>query len=134
MEGLRGHTSGYAIPTFVVDAPGGGGKIPVTPNYLISQSEHKVVLRNFEGFISTYEEPLEYHNHNPSTCDYCHEKRSEFGQSGVLGLLEGESISIKPAQFDETHARSSEPHRLSQDPSTGSPIAFNKVIRTNSKP
>src|SRR6478752_6524772 len=43
MEGLRGHTSGYAVPTYVIDAPGGGGKIPVMPNYLISYSDHKVV-------------------------------------------------------------------------------------------
>ena len=49
IEGLRGHTSGYAIPTYVVDAPGGGGKIPVMPQYLISQAPGKVVLRNFEG-------------------------------------------------------------------------------------
>ncbi|MBL3199216.1 lysine 2,3-aminomutase, partial [Klebsiella pneumoniae] len=46
IEGLRGHTSGYAVPTFVVDAPGGGGKIALQPNYLISQSADKVVLRN----------------------------------------------------------------------------------------
>ena len=49
IEGLRGHTSGYAVPTFVVDAPGGGGKIPVMPNYLISESPTKVILRNYEG-------------------------------------------------------------------------------------
>ena len=60
IEGLRGHTSGYAVPTYVIDAPGGGGKIPVMPNYLISYSDHKVVLRNYEGYITTYEEPLEY--------------------------------------------------------------------------
>ncbi|HEY8799834.1 MAG TPA: lysine 2,3-aminomutase, partial [Candidatus Limnocylindrales bacterium] len=60
MEGLRGHTSGYAVPTFVIDAPGGGGKIPVMPNYLISYSDHKVVLRNYEGYITTYEEPPTY--------------------------------------------------------------------------
>ena len=64
IEGLRGHTSGYAVPTFVVDAPGGGGKIPVGPNYLISQSDHKIVLRNFEGFITTYEEPETYQKHD----------------------------------------------------------------------
>src|SRR5574341_609627 len=58
MEGLRGHTSGYAVPTYVIDAPGGGGKIPVMPNYLISYSDHKVVLRNYEGYITTYEEPI----------------------------------------------------------------------------
>ena len=45
IEGLRGHTSGYAVPTYVIDSPGGGGKIPVMPNYLISYSDHKVVLR-----------------------------------------------------------------------------------------
>jgi len=56
IESLRGHTSGYAVPTFVVDAPGGGGKIPVQPNYLISQSEGKVVLRNFEGRVAVYHE------------------------------------------------------------------------------
>ena len=59
IEGLRGHTSGYAVPTYVIDAPGGGGKIPVMPNYLISYSDHKVVLRNYEGYITTYEEPLD---------------------------------------------------------------------------
>ena len=64
MEGLRGHTSGYAMPTYVIDAPGGGGKIPVMPNYLISYSDHKVVLRNYEGYITTYEEPLEYKQHD----------------------------------------------------------------------
>jgi KamA family protein len=52
IEGLRGHTSGFAVPTFVVDAPGGGGKIPVMPNYHISSSDHKFVLRNYEGFIT----------------------------------------------------------------------------------
>ena len=54
MEALRGHTSGYCIPTFVVDAPGGGGKTPVMPNYLISETPRKVILRNFEGVITSY--------------------------------------------------------------------------------
>ena len=52
--------SGYAVPTFVVDAPGGGGKIALQPNYLISQSPEKVVLRNFEGVITSYPEPENY--------------------------------------------------------------------------
>ena len=69
IEGLRGHTSGYAVPTFVVDAPGGGGKIPVMPQYLISQAPGKVVLRNFEGKIATYYEP-EHYDHN-CRCDQC---------------------------------------------------------------
>lgn len=57
IEELRGHTTGYAIPTFVVDAPGGGGKIPVAPTYLLSQAKGKVVLRNYENKIFTYTEP-----------------------------------------------------------------------------
>ncbi|MGB3223402.1 MAG: lysine 2,3-aminomutase [Desulforhopalus sp.] len=60
MESLIGHTSGFSIPTYVVDAPGGGGKIPLTPNYLISLSTNKVVLRNYEGVITTYKEPDSY--------------------------------------------------------------------------
>jgi lysine 2,3-aminomutase len=60
MEGLRGHTSGYAVPTYVVDAPGGGGKIPVAPQYLISQGVNKTVLRNYEGDITVYQEPEGY--------------------------------------------------------------------------
>src|SRR5574341_2054943 len=59
IEHLRGHTSGYAVPTYCIDAPGGGGKIPVMPEYVISQGPGKVVLRNYEGFITTYTEPDE---------------------------------------------------------------------------
>ncbi|MCM8778461.1 MAG: lysine 2,3-aminomutase [Candidatus Omnitrophica bacterium] len=54
MEKLRGHTTGYAVPTYVVDAPGGGGKIPVAPNYVISQAKGQFILRNYEGKIFTY--------------------------------------------------------------------------------
>jgi lysine 2,3-aminomutase len=57
IEKLRGHTTGYAVPTYVVDAPGGGGKIPVEPVYLISRGKGKVVLRNYEGNMFEYPEP-----------------------------------------------------------------------------
>jgi lysine 2,3-aminomutase len=57
IEALRGHTSGMAVPTFVVDAPGGGGKIPVMPNYVISRSRDTIILRNYEGMITPYKEP-----------------------------------------------------------------------------
>ena len=103
MEGLRGHTSGYAVPTFVIDAPGGGGKIPVMPNYLISYSDHKVVLRNYEGYITTYEEPPTYERHDEAACAYCQRQRSEPGQSGVLGLLQGERMWIEPKGFEDVH-------------------------------
>ena len=89
MEGLRGHTSGYAVPTYVIDAPGGGGKIPVMPNYLISYSDHKVVLRNYEGYITTYEEPENYQKHDSAACAYCQHERPEPGQSGILGPARG---------------------------------------------
>lgn len=62
IESLRGHTSGLAIPTYVVDAPGGGGKIPVMPNYIVTWSTNKVILRNYEGIITTYREPDSYDN------------------------------------------------------------------------
>ncbi len=54
MEKLRGHTSGYAVPTYVIDGPGGGGKIPVNPSYILSQAKGKYVLRNYKGKIYTY--------------------------------------------------------------------------------
>ncbi len=66
LESLIGHTSGFCVPTYVIDAPGGGGKIPVMPNYLISWSTNKVVLRNYEGVITTYKEPDSY---EPVFCD-----------------------------------------------------------------
>ena len=124
IEGLRGHTSGFAVPTFVVDAPGGGGKIPVMPNYLISSSDHKVVLRNYEGFISTYEEPLDYQAHDPQTCEYCRHPHIESGQTGVSGLLEGKGMTIKPQGFDNTHMRSGETHRLRMDGGKWKPLGI----------
>ena len=106
MEGLRGHTSGYAVPTFVVDAPGGGGKIPINPQYLISHGSKRVVLRNYEGYISTYEEPAHY---DPDLIykmqPHAHRKEAEEQQSGVSGLLQGEAKSIKPEGFDQIHQR-----------------------------
>ncbi len=59
MEGLRGHTSGYAVPQYVIDAPGGGGKIPINPEYIVQRDEKKVVLRNYEGKEYVYPEPQE---------------------------------------------------------------------------
>jgi lysine 2,3-aminomutase len=124
IEGLRGHTSGYAVPTFVVDAPGGGGKIPVQPNYLISSMDHKVALRNYEGYVTAYEEPVQYQPHDPKTCKYCQAKRSEVGQQGVLGLLEGDSMFIKPEGFDELHNRGGGVHRLRMDSSKWQPLGI----------
>jgi len=93
IEALRGHTSGFAVPTFVVDAPGGGGKIPVMPNYVISQSHNKVILRNFEGVITTYAEPDGYKR--SCRCDVCTgKKKAEL--IGVAGLENGQRLSLEP--------------------------------------
>jgi lysine 2,3-aminomutase len=56
MEGLRGHTTGYAVPQYVIDAPGGGGKVPVSPEYVLSRNADRVVFRNYEGRIFEYPE------------------------------------------------------------------------------
>jgi lysine 2,3-aminomutase len=112
MEGLRGHTSGYAVPTYVVDAPGGGGKIPVAPNYLLAQSPDKVVLRNFEGFITTYTEPDDYDPREIEHLEGQVERRPEPGQEGVLGLLQGQRMFIEPEGFEQIHARGGAEHRL----------------------
>lgn len=55
MEGLRGHMSGLGVPTYVIDAPHGGGKIPLMPNYLVSMSDDAAVLRNYEGLLIRYQ-------------------------------------------------------------------------------
>ena len=92
IEGLRGHTSGYAVPTFVVDAPGGGGKTPVMPNYVISQSPRKVILRNFEGVITTYTEPENYVDE--CHCIDCQNKKQI--DEGVCSLLETDRVALEP--------------------------------------
>ncbi len=112
MEGLRGHTSGYSIPAYVVDAPGGGGKIPIMPNYVLAQAPGKVVLRNFEGFITTYEEPIDYDPHEIKHLESQIERRPEPGQEGLLELLEGERLTIEPQGFDVVRARGGKEHRL----------------------
>ena len=95
IENLRGHTSGYAVPTFVVDAPGGGGKTPVMPQYVISQSPDKVILRNFEGVITTYTEPREYYE--DCHCEACEAKRRV--DEGVASLLETDRMALEPSHL-----------------------------------
>ncbi len=121
IEGLRGHTSGYAIPTFVVDAPGGGGKIPVMPQYLISQAPGKVILRNYEGFITTYAEPNDYTGHTAARPE--HDRPNyEAGQEGVYGLLADREASIKPEGYDTRHAHHGE---VKWDPTPNIPVVTN---------
>ncbi|MCS0672086.1 lysine 2,3-aminomutase [Cytobacillus firmus] len=118
IEGLRGHTSGYAVPTFVVDAPGGGGKISLQPNYLISQSADKVVLRNFEGVITTYPEPENYvpgraEGYFKEVYPEMDEKRSNVG---IAALMNDQQFNLVPeglARLDRREKYESDPSHSS---------------------
>jgi len=102
IEYLRGHTTGMAQPLFIVDAPGGGGKIPVGPNYVLSQSDRKLILRNYEGVLTVYTEPDDdisrpqelYHWE-----EYTARQRS-LSREGLIKLFEGDLISLEPAHLD----------------------------------
>lgn len=92
IEGLRGHTSGFCVPTFVIDAPGGGGKIPAMPNYIISQGYERIILRNYEGVITTYAEPEHY------SFNQTHDEK-DVQLDGVAGLLNGQKLTIEPKEL-----------------------------------
>jgi lysine 2,3-aminomutase len=113
MESLRGHTSGFAVPTYVIDAPEGGGKVPILPNYLISMSDSKVIVRNYEGFIATYAQPTDYQSHDPATCSFCLARRSEGDQEGVAGLLANHARIITPEGWHGLHQRDAAAQMLS---------------------
>jgi lysine 2,3-aminomutase len=95
IENLRGHTSGLAVPTFVIDAPGGGGKTPVMPNYVITSNEKRVVLRNYEGVITTYDEP-HFYEEDCGKCTICREHPELRPSCGVARLLEGDEKVLEP--------------------------------------
>ncbi|MCP3965368.1 MAG: lysine 2,3-aminomutase [Lentisphaerae bacterium] len=113
LESLIGHTSGFCVPTYVIDAPGGGGKIPVMPNYLISWSTNKVVLRNYEGVITTYQEPNNYENlccdRKCTECDLelALEDADERKSLGIEMLLSDydEAISLVPEENSRLERR-----------------------------
>jgi lysine 2,3-aminomutase len=113
MESLIGHTSGLAVPTYVIDAPGGGGKVPVMPNYLISWSTNKVVLRNYEGVITTYQEPDSYEprfcDRNCAKCDLQLklEGAEEYRAVGIEALLADydNTISLTPRNLERMKRR-----------------------------
>ncbi len=106
MESLIGHTSGLCVPRYAIDVPGGGGKVPVIPNYLISWSPRRVVLRNYEGLITAYDEPSSY-NETICTmqCESCvmhlsSEDADNMELKGVEKLLAEteKSISLVPRE------------------------------------
>ena len=108
MEYLRGRLSGLAIPAYVVDAPHGGGKIPVLPNYVVSVSPTHTVLRNFEGMLVNYPEPRSVHYAPPSA-----EVAEKAG--GVWELAAGRNSVLVPensGRHRRRAARASDPGPL----------------------
>jgi lysine 2,3-aminomutase len=93
MEGLRGHMSGLGIPTYVVDSPHGGGKIPLMPNYLVSASDDAVVLRNYEGMLVRYQA-----EDKPATVQ-------STASRGVSSLLQGTKSALVPENSERMARR-----------------------------
>jgi lysine 2,3-aminomutase len=93
MEGLRGHMSGLGIPTYVVDSPHGGGKIPVMPNYVITASDDAVVLRNYEGMLIRYQA-----EDRPNTVQPTQTR-------GVSALLQGTKSALIPENSERMARR-----------------------------
>lgn len=115
IESLVGHTSGFAVPTYVVDAPHGGGKIPVMPNYMLSSAPDRVILRNFEGVICTYIEPDSYDRSLCNwRCDDCERSTPSTPASaacGVAGLMRSneEITSLTPGNTHRLQRRNDDP-------------------------
>ncbi|MHB1729517.1 MAG: KamA family radical SAM protein, partial [Leptospirillum sp.] len=94
MREIQGHTSGMAVPHYVIDAPGGGGKIPVLPSdYMISMGDGDVVLKNYEGKIFTYPDP--------SSGAETIAKSSSEGDGVCSNPRESASRTIHPGMIDE---------------------------------
>lgn len=108
IEALIGHTSGFCVPTYVIDAPGGGGKIPILPNYVISRSTNKVILRNYEGVITSYKEPDSYEpTFCDRDCDNCNlqlslDDAAEYKSVGIERLLSDHDETIALVPEDNT--------------------------------
>jgi len=107
MEGLRGHMSGLGIPTYVVDSPHGGGKIPLMPNYLVSMSDDSVVLRNYEGMLIRYQA-----EDKPNTVQPTRTR-------GVSALLQGPKTVLMP-EDNERMARRRMSLHMADGPSAAS--------------
>lgn len=115
IENLIGHTTGFAVPRYVIDAPGGGGKIPIMPQYLISWGTNKVILRNYEGVICSYKEPDSYEAYFcDRNCEDCDLQLDVAGAEekavGIAKLLADyeENISLTPEGTERIERREKE--------------------------
>ncbi|HYS52971.1 MAG TPA: KamA family radical SAM protein [Thermoanaerobaculia bacterium] len=97
IEFLRGHTSGLAVPQFVMDAPGGGGKVPLMPNYVLGNYGDSIVYRNFEGVIGRYDDV----QRQPHGCDRCND-REHIPERGLAKLLNRTADRFEPQPVRDT--------------------------------
>jgi len=108
IEHLKGHTTGFAVPEFMVDLPGGGGKTPVNPFYMISQSERMFVFRNYEGVIAQFAESEDTGFLGcPENCRICKDRRERGLDQPLVGLEQlynGNKLSLEPKGLAR-HAR-----------------------------
>jgi lysine 2,3-aminomutase len=105
MEHLIGHTTGFAAPIYTVDLPGGGGKVPVNPSYMIGQSDRVVIFRNYEGVIAKYVEPEDTGFLGcPDTCTICEDREARGLDQPKVGLeklySEKDTISLEPVGLE----------------------------------
>ena len=91
-ESLRGHTTGFGVPTYIIDAIGGGGKTPVFPSYVISHAPGQVILRNYEGVVSKYTEPKDYVP-GACHCEGCEPEKDRLGVAGMFDPSHGPTLS-----------------------------------------
>jgi lysine 2,3-aminomutase len=107
MEYLWGHTTGFAVPRFILDVPGGAGKTPVSPCYVLSRNDRMTIFRNYEGVISKYVEPEDNRSSGcPENCHICKERKQR-GLDPCVGLasvFDGDVEVLEPAHLDR-HAR-----------------------------
>ncbi len=97
VESMRGHTSGLALPTFVIDAPGGGGKIPVMPNYVLTVTDHGAVVRNYRGLMSSYVNPRDRDCACSTTKEIASTLVEEKNENrAFLDLVECKRVKIEP--------------------------------------
>jgi lysine 2,3-aminomutase len=108
IEHLRGHTSGLAVPVYCIDGPGGAGKIPLGPEYVLSRSPEYLVLRNYEGAITAYREPPTSTLAGDS-CHACGEPHERQSSLGVAAVLDGQRPSLEPAEMERKLRRRRRP-------------------------
>jgi lysine 2,3-aminomutase len=102
IEYLWGHTTGFAVPRFILDVPGGAGKTPISPCYVLSRNERTTIFRNYEGVIAKYTEPQDITSSGcPETCKIC-EERKQRGLDpsvGLASIFSGDTEVLEPAHL-----------------------------------